>query len=147
MTIYFCDPTDKPYGCFSNFAKYSFTLDNMLWQTVEHYYQASKYEGTPYLEIIQSASDPKDAYRLSKKYSEHKRTDFKDVKLDYMKRGTLQKFIGNPDIRKILLDTGDEIIIENCGNDVFWGQDANGIGENNMGKILMQVREHFRQSY
>lgn len=117
----------------------------MVWKTVEHYYQASKYEGTPYLEIIQSVSDPKEAYRLSKKYSEYRRADFKTLKLDYMKRGILQKFIENLDIRKVLLNTGDELIIENCGNDVFWGQDANGRGENNVGKILMQVREHFRQ--
>lgn len=146
MAIFFCDPVDKPYGCFSNFAAYSFTLDNLLWQTVEHFYQASKYEGTPYLEIIQKAIDPKEAYRLSKQYSEHKRTDWKDVKLEYMKRGTLQKFIENPEIRKILLDTQDDTIIENCPNDDYWGQDANGIGENNMGKILMEVREYFRQS-
>jgi N-glycosidase YbiA len=146
MTILFCDPNIEPYGCFSNFANYPFTLDDMLWQSVEHFYQASKYEGTPYLKIIQSASDSKEAYRLSKQFSEHRRPDFKEYKLDYMKRGTMQKFKENPDILKILLETGDETIIERCGNDIYWGQDENGVGENNMGKILMQVREYFRHS-
>ena len=44
-----------------------------------------------------------------------------------------------------LLDTGNEELVEkNWWNDVFWGV-CNGIGENNLGKILMNIRENIRK--
>ena len=50
------------------------------------------------------------------------------------------KFTTNPNLAKRLLDTGDEELIEgNDWNDIFWGV-CNGKGENNLGKILMRIR-------
>jgi hypothetical protein len=40
----------------------------------------------------------------------------------------------------LLLDTSDKVLIEeNNWNDTFWGV-CNGVGENNLGRLLMQVR-------
>jgi len=50
------------------------------------------------------------------------------------------KFMQNPALQKLLLNTGDDPIVEeNSWNDTFWGT-CNGKGVNNLGKILMNVR-------
>ena len=51
MAIYFYKINDN-YGCFSNFAHYDFVLDGKKWMTSEHYFQAQKFCGTEYEEII-----------------------------------------------------------------------------------------------
>ena len=44
-----------------------------------------------------------------------------------------------------LLGTGDTYLEEgNTWNDTFWGV-CNGVGENNLGRILMEVREELRK--
>lgn len=46
----------------------------------------------------------------------------------------------------MLLRTGEQDLIEgNDWGDTFWGVDQ-GIGDNHLGKILMQVRTEIRQS-
>ena len=51
-----------------------------------------------------------------------------------------QKFSKSP-FKEMLLSTGEEELIEgNTWNDRFWGV-CDGMGENNLGKILMAVRE------
>ena len=46
MTIYFYK-VGAPYGYFSNFSPHRIHIDGQDWQTVEHYYQAQKYVGSP----------------------------------------------------------------------------------------------------
>ena len=47
----------------------------------------------------------------------------------------------NPELSKLLLETGDcELIEGNTWGDQFWGV-CKGVGENNLGKLLMKVRE------
>lgn len=54
------------------------------------------------------------------------------------------KFLGNSYLAHWLLHTGDAILIEgNNWGDRYWGQ-VNGVGENRLGQILMQVREELR---
>ena len=48
MPIKFYRERDQPYGCFSNFSRHRFEVDGMPWQTVEHYFQAMKFAGTPH---------------------------------------------------------------------------------------------------
>lgn len=47
----------------------------------------------------------------------------------------------NADVREALLATGDEEIVEINPNDDFWGNGANGDGQNQTGKILMKIRD------
>ena len=56
------------------------------------------------------------------------------------------KFDQNPDLKKLLLDTGEKYLEESLWwRDLFWGYDVNlKKGENNLGKILMNIRQEFR---
>jgi predicted NAD-dependent protein-ADP-ribosyltransferase YbiA (DUF1768 family) len=44
----------------------------------------------------------------------------------------------------LLFSTGDEEIAEDSPTDSFWGLGPDGGGQNNLGKILMQVRQVLR---
>lgn len=53
----------------------------------------------------------------------------------------VQKY-SQPKFMELLLDTGDQYIEEtNHWNDTFWGV-CNGVGENRLGKMIMDIREH-----
>lgn len=52
------------------------------------------------------------------------------------------KFSQNPRLMKQLLDTGSSVLINGTNNQTFWGVDRySWIGENNLGKILMKIRD------
>jgi ribA/ribD-fused uncharacterized protein len=149
MTIYFYQ-VSQPYGCFSNFSPHGIDIEGTYWPTVEHYYQGQKFVGSPdapIIPLIFAAATPEQAAALGRCPSRCLRPDWELVKTQVMRVGVLQKFITHPDIREILLITGDEMLIENSPTDYFWGCGANHIGENHLGKILMSVRAEIRKSY
>jgi predicted NAD-dependent protein-ADP-ribosyltransferase YbiA (DUF1768 family) len=54
------------------------------------------------------------------------------------------KFDGHLDLKELLLATGDHELIEgNKWHDTFWGV-CDGIGQNYLGKILMEIRTIFK---
>lgn len=71
------------------------------------------------------------------------RTDWNNMRLIVMKHVLITKFLCNPDLREMLVDTGKQEIIEgNTWNDTYWGV-CNGIGSNHLGKILMEIRSSY----
>ena len=86
--------------------------------------------------------NPNEAKRLGR--SVNLRTDWDDIRIAVMFNICLAKFVQNPDLAKKLIKTEDAELIEgNTWNDKFWGV-CNGVGENNLGKILMQIRFNFK---
>ena len=72
------------------------------------------------------------------------RDDWEAVKIQIMYQIVYAKFSQNPLLKQKLLDTGDAYLQEgNTWYDTFWGV-CNGVGQNNLGYILMRVREELR---
>ena len=72
------------------------------------------------------------------------RSDWHEIRINVMRNLVWQKFYGNKELREKLLATEDAILIkENNEGDTFWGV-CNGVGENHIGKILMDVRQKLR---
>lgn len=138
--IYFYSAQEVPYGCFSNFSPHGFTLAEVYWATVEHYFQAQKFAGTPYAGVIRLAHSPKHAKSLGHSRQYKLRADWGDVKDGIMHSAVLRKFETHAEIRAVLLATGDREIVENAPSDYYWGCGADGSGQNRLGKILMEVR-------
>ena len=137
--------TIGPYGCFSNFSHHGFELDNLWWPTGEHYFQAQKFVGTKHMELVRLAPSPKVAARMGRDRSRPLRTDWEAVKDEVMRKAVLRKFERHVPLRAVLLDTGDEEIIENSPIDPYWGCGADGLGLNMLGKILMETRTVLRE--
>jgi len=144
MSIKFYKLKD-PYGCFSNFSRYPFTLDGDDWKTTEHYFQAQKYIGTPRYNEIRDAETPRIAADLGRDRSLPLRPDWEDIKDAVMKKCVLQKIMEYPFIKEILLNTGDKEIIEDSLIDYYWGCGKDGTGKNMLGKILMEIRDEIRK--
>ena len=140
MAIYFYK-INEDYGCFSNFAHYDFELDGKRWMTSEHYFQAQKFCGTEYEEIIRLLDNPMKAAEMGRNRNLPLRMDWEQVKDDIMRKAVLAKFEQNEEIKDVLLSTDNEIIIENTSNDYYWGCGKDGFGKNMLGIILMEVRE------
>ena len=117
---------------------------SMSFATNEHFYVAMK---TKDLDIRMQVSDH--PLKGVKKFGQgiEVREDWDEIKLDVMLYGLRYKFSeNNPKLRQQLIDTEDIHIQEgNYWNDVFWGVCLKtDQGENNLGKLLMQVREEIR---
>ena len=68
------------------------------------------------------------------------RSDWEDVKIDIMRQVLKSKFTQNPELGEKLIATGNTELIEgNNWNDRFWGV-CRGVGQNHLGKLLMEVR-------
>lgn len=81
----------------------------------------------------------KEAKKLGKRVN--CRTDWNSIRKDVMFNILLCKFVQHRDIREKLIATCDIPLIEgNVWGDTYWGV-CNGVGLNNMGKTLMNVRE------
>ncbi|MBF2008982.1 NADAR family protein [Chlorogloeopsis fritschii PCC 9212] len=147
MTIYFYKAYE-PYGCFSNFSPHGITIEGTYWTTVEHYYQAQKFVGTPdavIIPVIHAVETPEQAAALGRCHTRQVRSDWNEVKTKVMQQAVLKKFLTHADIREILLATGDRLLVENSPTDYFWGCGADQSGQNQLGKILMSVREEIRK--
>ena len=136
---------NEPYGCFSNFSRHGFELDDLWWPTSEHYFQAQKFVGTKHMELVRLAPSPKAAARMGRDRSRPPRADWEQVKDDVMRRAVLRKFERHAVLRAVLLGTGDEEIVENSPIDPYWGCGADGLGLNMLGKILMETRTILRE--
>jgi ribA/ribD-fused uncharacterized protein len=69
------------------------------------------------------------------------RNDWEAVKVARMHLVLQLKFSTDPVCQKVLLATGDTLLIEHTVNDAFWGNGGrDDIGQNMLGKLLMQIR-------
>jgi len=151
--VHVCDKMDgnvirfyrvkEAYGEFSNFARYPVHMDGEIWPTSEHYYQAQKYAGTELEEKVRNAKNAWYAAKFGRELGPLPE-DWEKIKVDIMYEVVLAKFTQHPDLRKLLLDTGDAVLIEHTRQDSFWADGGDGTGENWLGKILMMVREDLR---
>ena len=120
--------------------------------TVEHHFQAAKAADPQEAEWVMAASTPGEAKRRGRRVT--KRSDWDEVRISVM-RHLLRKKFEAPILRSQLLGTGDRMLIEgNTWGDKFWGavfEQPPGhpqsliVGENHLGKLLMEIRSELRE--
>lgn len=127
-----------------SYASYPFFLDELEWPTVEHYYQALKFNEPEQRQAIQQTPTPEAALELAEQHKKAIRKDWKKVKETVMTRGVYIKCRTHAAVTEALLDTGEQKIVENAQFDYFWGCGRDGRGNNAYGKVLMAVRDKLR---
>ena len=132
------------YACFSNFSPHKVTYNKFTYKRSEHAFQAQKATNKKDHDYVACADSPVDAKRRGNEIE--CRPDFKEKKVGIMAVIVHHKFDQNVNPRQVLLNTGSALLIEgNWWHDDFWGMVKNDagiwVGENNLGEILMIVRE------
>lgn len=135
------------YFFLSNFYEAPIVYDGIRYENNEAAFQAQKVKpepgkkDDPRLEF--SRLTPSEARRAGRKVILRK--DWEDVKVSIMEEIVLTKFEQNDGLKEKLLSTGDAYLEEgNNWGDRVWGV-VNGQGANNLGKILMKVRDKLRE--
>ena len=138
--------SDQPWGELSNFSRHAVFLLDRIWPSVEHFYQAQKFAGTPNEDRMRCLATPTLAKRRAQELTDaRRRGDWPDVKERVMLEGLRAKFHQHPDLRSKLLGSGVRLLVEHTQCDDYWGDAGDGSGENRLGKLLMQVRSELRQ--
>jgi len=130
------------YRWLSNFHECDILHEGIHYPSTEHAYQAAKSLDTKVRNHVAALPFPRDAKRFSR--SMILRPDWEEIKYQVMLDVTRYKYNAHSELREKLIATGDQPLIEgNTWGDTYWGV-CNGIGQNNLGKILMQVRKEVR---
>lgn len=143
-----------PFGFLSNMAPYPVEYEGKVWRTAEALFQALRFDDSSVKEAIRESQSPMQAKWIVKAHKNQmvvaQRSE-QDV--DNMRLVLRLKVKQHPDLAQRLLDTGEEIIIEDAtshpgGSAKFWGQVRKGgawVGENVLGRLWMELREELRK--
>ncbi len=145
VLIKFYGTKNDKYGWMSNFSPIPIELDEKVWATTEHYYQAQKFTDEKTREQIRLSTTPHIAWKLGNSRQLSVREDWLLARVPVMKKAIAAKIQQNDDIKKKLLDTKQEVLIEDSKKDRFWGCGKDGEGQNQLGKIWMSARKELRK--
>lgn len=131
----------------SNFWPAKVMFGPYMYPTVEHAFVAGKTLDEGKRKIIRDEPSPGKVKRYGKKLVLVE--NWEEEKYDFMYKLVFQKFNSHQDLKQKLFDTGDQELIEgNAWGDKYWGcvwQENWWTGENNLGKILMDVRKTLKE--
>ena len=129
----------------SNFFPCTVHYEDLDYPSVENAYQSAKYPQNKRTQFTMCTAAQ--AKKLGRKAPKLDKKEWDAKKYHIMAALVLQKFLYNTDLKEMLLATDDAVLEErNHWSDRYWGSDEDGIGENNLGKILMGVRETIRKN-
>ncbi len=140
---------NNKYYVFSNFEGGAVCYDGIEYSCAESAYQAAKTLDETEKRCIAMLPPGK-----AKRTGRHLvlRPDWEDIKVTVMYGVCLAKFTQHEELKKLLLSTGDAILIEDttAWHDNTWGdcrcpKCINTEGKNYLGKVLMRIRDRLRE--
>lgn len=131
------------YGFLSNMWMIDIEIDGVVYKSSEHYYMCMKTTDDRHRQNIYDAPTSAKAKRIAAKIP--LRADWAEkYKNQSMLKALVAKF-EIPEMQSLLLATGDQYIEEtNHWKDVYWGV-CDGEGKNMLGRMLMFVRNHYKE--
>jgi len=141
--------------CFSRFdashwlapnSAHPIELDERIWPTAEHYYQANKFSNRERVNAIAQAVSAEEAYRLGNRWFQPKRSNFKSLRPVIMTRALYTKACMYEELRQVLLESKDQPIVETSSYGHYWGIGRDQRGSNQLGKIWADIRTKLQES-
>lgn len=148
-----------PYGFLSNFHPAIFKIGDIAYASVEHAYQSFKAITEEDRDKILSAATAATAKRwgaqierradwesdvgtptLHNMFTDDRGCFCQKTKDFYMLQAVIAKFTQRPELRRQLLATGDQELIEASPTDLYWGSGKKNDGLNKLGRMLRHVR-------
>lgn len=152
---------DEENGYLSNWYLSEFKVDSIQFSSMEQYMMYKKaivFDDTEIAKEILETTDVSRIKALGRQVSKYNDTHWNGVRQIIIYKGLLEKFSQNEDLKKRLLNTGNDILAECAVQDKIWGiglsmKDVNRWdmekwrGENLLGFALMIVREDLLRNY
>lgn len=149
---------DEENGYLSNWYISEFKIDSIKFSSMEQYMMYKKaivFNDNKIAKEILETKDVSKIKALGRQVSNYNDTYWNGVRQIIIYKGLLEKFSQNKDLKKRLLNTGNDILAECAVQDKIWGiglsmKDVNRWdmekwrGENLLGFALMMVREELR---
>lgn len=146
------------YGAFSNWAPTPFTVDGVSFSTAEQYIMYRKcltFGDTVTAEKLLSSDSPKEQKALGREAAGYIDSVWVGIRQTVAIRGLYAKFSQDAELKRLLLGTGDAVLVECTSNDRIWacGLDRDDDdrlsadrwkGQNILGFALMEVRNMLR---
>lgn len=137
----------KPYEFLSNFHPCNIHFEGKTYSSLEHAYQAAKTLDENKRIEIQNAESAAKAKKLGRQLVI--RDDWENEKYQVMYSLLKEKFHTDEELNKLLMDTYPHELVEgNYWHDNYWGScfcnKCHDKGQNNLGLLLMRVREKNR---
>lgn len=134
------------YRFLSNFWPAKIILDDVEYKSIELAYQAAKWKPESRDIFLTCTGLDSIDYNRNNTPNGYSVDEWDSIKLNIMTNLVRQKFDPtiNPENHKLLIETQNKHLEEmNWWGDLYWGTDKNGEGENNLGNILMKIRDSF----
>lgn len=150
---------NEPYGCFSNFYPSNFTVDGKNYTCSEQYFMKKKQElfdptNEQLANKIMETTNPASIKKFGRQVKNYNDTIWNTNRYQIMVDALKAKFNQNPNLKQILMSTGNKQLAETTSRDKIWaiGLDMNDPkrfdetqwkGQNLLGKALMEARASF----
>lgn len=145
-------------GPFSQWYKTNIVEGDITFNCAEQsmmYHKAKVFNDNEAMEKILETSNPRKHKAIGRTIVGYSDAIWDEKKLEIVANGNYLKFIQNPDLRKMLLDTGDKIIVEASPVDRIWGvglaeddprivDESKWLGQNLLGICIMYAREQIK---
>ncbi|WP_196894218.1 NADAR family protein [Aureivirga marina] len=141
--------------CLSQWYQVEFTVENVTFNSTEHWMMAEKaklFKDKENYQKIISCKSPAEAKKLGQKVRNFDEKLWKKHRYEIVKQGNYHKFSQHEDLKNYLLNTKNRVIVEASPVDRIWGiglsvdspiiaKPSNWRGLNLLGFALMEVRE------
>lgn len=142
---------EQDFYVLSNFSAFRLHWRGYDFDTSEHAYQWSKFDGdftysSEIGRLIKAAKSAHEAFKIAEEYHASRRSDWDSVKINVMSNILRTKVKQHEYVRRKLLATGDRELIEDSWRDGFWGWGEDHNGKNMLGNLWMEIRTELRAS-
>lgn len=146
-------------SCFSQWWPSVFNVDGIAYKTAEHYMMAEKarlFNDDEQLKAILESNHPMKAKQLGRQVRNFKPEIWDKHKYEIVKQGNYYKFSQNKDLKEVLINTKNRVLVESSPRDRIWGigmtennekchNPSLWRGENLLGFALMEVRDKMNE--
>lgn len=132
---------EGPYAILQPDSPHPVMVNEALFPTAEHAYQAKKFSQPVIIDQIRSAGSVNEAQAIALRYRDNRVVDWSEIKVTAMEQVLQEKARQYPEVRELLKRSGDAFLGESSPTDHFWATGNNGEGENWLARIWMKIRD------
>ena len=138
--------SSEEYGWLSNLFLAEIEFEGRTFRSSEDAYQYGKFADADLAEAAMNLPAPRFVAILAHGLFVYDQVpDWKEIKVDRMRRVLRAKFDQHQALKDLLLATGDANLVEASKSDAFWGSGKEGKGKNMLGTLLMELRDQYRK--